>query len=118
MNADDNAAHSGIRNEDVRTSTQDAQRQTRISCNRNHLAQSLAPVDVDEPIGGAADFERGQRRKRRVAAHVAAAECIDEASARGHARACSAKLALRSLSASSASSRVHSWNSIQSPGAS
>src|SRR3954468_18263263 len=115
--SDDDPAYADVGHEHIGASAKDCDRHVRIASDRDRVLQVAAVMHVEEPVGGAADLERGQRRQWRVAPNAMAPERggktgldVDHVFNPSNADSCS-------LNAATASARVHSVNSIQSPGA-
>src|SRR3954465_1451741 len=117
MDTHDNPAHTGIGHEHIGAAAKNGDRDVRIACDRDRVLQILTVMQVEEPIGRSAYSERCQRRQGRAAPDAIRPECsgkagvdIDHAFNPSSADSCSRNAAI-------ASARVHSANSIQSPGA-
>ena len=113
----DDAAYPLIGDQDVRSSAQRADRQPGGLRERADGLRLGGSANVDQPVGEAADLERGQRSERRVAVDAIGRDRGSEPRVEVVAHRPS-NLARRCRKASSAADRVHPANSTQSPGAS
>ena len=118
VDADDESPQAGVGDEYVRSATEDGDRQAELARDLQRTADVLAAARVNQPVRPATDFERRERRQRRVMLYACVAEhCAKPLTddVRHHTppsdRRCS-------LNASTAAAREQSANSIQSPGAS
>ena len=119
----DQATHTRIRNEHVRSAAEDRDRHLRAMSQRQRRHDLAAAARLDQPIGGAADAKRRERRQRHILLNAIAeggAQHLAESVTRlAHdPAAASTAISARScaINAAIASRGEHTANEIISPG--